>query len=199
MYKFLALCLGLCLILCSAPGLAQKSNTQMMEMQKGPSSAANPYTTVAGMAGATARMPDLTVTSARVTAAPWSYGDLLFIPLQITAMNQGAGTNQEFNIGATGRAVDGNAYGFVYIVPGENHMSDPRYGVSVVGLAGGASKTLNGFLILRPQPITQQLNPGTSYEITAEVDYNHDPDEFGYEWGVKESNEENNELVINYP
>jgi hypothetical protein len=170
-----------------------------MEMQKDTSNIASPYSTVAGMAGATARMPDLTVTSARVTAAPWSYGDLLFIPLQITVKNQGASTNQEFNVGGTGIAVDGNAYGFVYIVPGENHMSDPRYGVSVMGLAGGASKTFNGFLILRPQPITQSLNPGTSYEITTEVDYNHDPDEFGYEWGVKESNEENNGLVIYYP
>lgn len=199
MYKSLAICLCLCLVLCSTPVLAQKSNTQMMEMQKASSSISGPYTTGAGMAGATARMPDLTITSAQVTAAPWSYGDLLFIPLQITMMNQGASTSQEFNVGATGRAVDGNAYGFIYTVPGENHMPDPRYGVSVMGLARGASKTFNGILILRPQPITQPLNPGSRYEITAEVDYNHDPDQFGYAWGVKESNEENNMLVINYP
>jgi hypothetical protein len=199
MYKILALCLGLCLILCASPGFAQKSNPQMMEMQKAYTGMLSPDTAISGTAGTAARMPDLTITSARVTAAPWSYADLLFIPLQITAKNQGASTSQEFNVGATGRAVDGNAYGFIYIVPGENHMPDPRYGVSVMGLAGGASRTFNGILILRPHPITQSLNPGSRYEITAEVDYNHDPDSFGYAWGVKEGNEDNNVLVINYP
>jgi len=154
---------------------------------------------VAGVSGTIARMPDLTITSASVTSAPIRSGDLLFIPLQITALNQGGITTEEFNVGAEGRAIDGNAYGFIYIVPGENPMPDPRYGVDVRGLAAGASKTFDGLLVLRSQPTNQALNPGTRYTITAMVDYNKDPDQFGYAWGVKESNEDNNQLVVNYP
>jgi hypothetical protein len=200
MYKKLAAILGTLLILCTATAWAQKDTTsQVMEMKKVPSSIAGQYSSVVERERLTPALPDLTITSARVTGAPWSYGDLLFIPLQITAMNQGAGTNQEFNVGATGRSIGGNAYGFVYIASGESPMSDSRPGISVMGLAKGASKTVNGFLILRPQPITQSLNPGTRYEITAQVDYNLDPDASYYEWGVDESNEGNNELVVNYP
>jgi hypothetical protein len=197
MHKMLAICLGICLILCSAPAFADKANT-MSEAVKAQPSGLTP-SAVAGTSGTIARMPDLTITSASVTSAPIRQGDLLFIPLQITVLNQGGSTTQDFNVGAEGRATDGNAYGFIYIVPGENHMPDPRYGVDVMGLSAGASKTYNGLLVLRSQPINQPLNPGTRYSITAMVDYNKDPDQFGYAWGVKESNENNNQLVINYP
>ena len=197
MYKILTICLSL-LILCSVPAMAEKSTAQSADIVKAPATIVAPSAT-ASAGSALARLPDLIVTSANVTSAPWSYGDLMFIPLQISVKNQGGSTTQEFNVGATGRSVDGNAYGFIFIAPGQNHMPDPRYGVSVMGLVASASKTFNGILILRPQPITQTLNAGTRYQITAEVDYNHDPDSSSYSWGVSESNENNNQLVINYP
>jgi hypothetical protein len=125
--------------------------------------------------------------------------DLLFIPLQITVKNLGGSTSEEFNVGAQGRAIDGNAYGYLYFVAGQAQMPDPRNGVSVMGLGAGASRTFNGYLILRAQPTNQALNIGTRYQITAMVDYNLDPDSFGYAWGVKESNENNNQLIISYP
>ncbi|MFB3765975.1 MAG: hypothetical protein ACE14P_12120 [Methanotrichaceae archaeon] len=196
MNKRLILCLGICIILCSASVLAQKANVKSPDIVQA-SQNLNPASAVSNLARV--QMPDLTVTSASVTGQPVKVQDLLMVPLQITVRNSGGSTTADFNVGAQGRAVDGNAYGYLYYVPGENQMADPRSGVLVNGLAGGASKTFNGFLIMRAQPINQPLNIGTRYQITAMVDYNLDPDSFGYTWGVKESNENNNQLVINYP
>ena len=195
MYKRLMICLCICFVLCSASVLAQKDIAVLNSSKAQIAQRVTPGSIVAGPS----TLPDFNITSASVTGQPMRVQDLLFIPLQITVKNLGRSTSQEFNVGAQGRAIDGNAYGFLYFVPGENQMPDPRYGVSVMGLAGGASKTFNGFLILRAQPINQALNIGTRYQITAMVDYNLDPDSFGYAWGVKESNENNNQLIINYP
>ena len=43
------------------------------------------------------------------------------------------------------------------------------------------------------------MNAGSKYKITAMVDYNLDPDSGYYMWGINETNEVNNKLVINYP
>jgi hypothetical protein len=200
MHKILAVCLGICIVLCSASAIAQKSidmsSSKVVDGTKASSAMTNPTDL---MAGSKARTPDLIVQSASVTGVPTASGDVVLMPLQITVKNQGGRTSEDFNVGAQGHAVDGNAYGFTYVVIGENHMPDPRYGVLVSGLDAGASKTFNGFLVMRSQPTDQPLNPGTSYEITAMVDYNLDPDSFGYAWGVAESNENNNQLTVNYP
>lgn len=196
MYKRFMICLCICLFVCSASVLAQKNIATDKQLD---AAQTVQRVTPGSIAAGASLLPDFNITSASVTGQPTRVSDLLFIPLQITVRNLGGNTNEEFNVGAQGRAIDGNAYGFLYFVPGENQMPDPRYGVSVNGLAAGASKTFNGFLILRAQPINQALNVGTTYQITAMVDYNLDPDSFGYAWGVKESNENNNQRIINYP
>ncbi|MHC1631205.1 MAG: hypothetical protein ACXQT4_02765 [Methanotrichaceae archaeon] len=66
-------------------------------------------------------------------------------------------------------------------------------------MPAGAQKTYQGFLILGPNPITETMQPGTKYEIHAMVDFNLDPDAGYYKWGISETNEDNNELVIYYP
>ena len=94
MYKILTICLSL-LILCSVPAMAEKSTAQSADIVKAPATIVAPSAT-ASAGSALARLPDLIVTSANVTSAPWSYGDLMFIPLQITVKNQGGSTTQEF-------------------------------------------------------------------------------------------------------
>lgn len=189
----LAACLGICLFLSSAPVWAQKEvvaeiGSTVMESRISPE-----------MAAELRELPDLTVESAKVLAAPFTYDGKVLVPLEITVSNLGADTAEEFNVGARGKATDGNAYGFSYFVPGEKVMPDPRGGVLCEGLASGEVKTYQGFLFLGPNPINEPLNPGTEYEIHALVDYNLDPDASYYEWGVSEKDEANNELVIKYP
>jgi hypothetical protein len=193
MYKILAAFLGICLLLGSAPTWAQKEAVTEMK--------ALPLDTriTSEMAAQLRELPDLTVDSAKVLAAPFPYDGKVLVPLEITISNKGATTDGEFNVGAWGKATDGNAYGFSYFSPGEEVMPDPRGGVLCDGLASGEVKTYQGFLFLGPNPINEPLNPGTKYEIHAMVDYNLDPDASYYEWGVAEKDETNNELVITYP
>jgi hypothetical protein len=193
MYKILAACLGICLLLSSAPVWAQKEavaeiGSMAMEPRISPE-----------MAAELREMPDLTVESANVLAAPFTYDGKVLVPLEITVSNLGADTADEFNVGAWGKATDGNAYGFSYFALGEKVMEDPRGGVLCEGLASGEVKTYQGFLFLGPSPVDEPLEPGTQYEIHAMVDYNLDPDASYYEWGVSEKDEANNELVITYP
>lgn len=189
--KMLAICIGLCLVLCSGGAFAQKDiasgikSISQVELK--------PLDTIA-VAGA-----DLTVTSAQVLAEPIVLAGpkLVLIPLQITVKNEGTvGVTEDFNVGAVGQATDGNIYGFDFIVPGEDRL---RGGVACPGLAAGASKTYQGLLLLYPQPLTVAMNAGSKYEITAMVDYNLDPDAPYYAWGVDETDEGNNEKTINYP
>jgi hypothetical protein len=187
--KMLAMCIGLCLILCSGGAFAQKSIDpgiiSQVEMK--------PLDIVA-VAGA-----DLTVTSAKVLADPIVLAGLklVLVPLEITVENEGTvDVTEDFNVGAEGRATDGNVYGFEFVALGEDRL---RGGVLCTGLAAGASKTYQGFLVLVPQPITAAMQAGSTYEITAMVDYNLDPDAPYYAWGVGETDETNNELTINYP
>ena len=193
MYKTIAACLSICLILCSAPVWAQKEAATEMK--------ALPLDTriTSETASQLRELPDLTVDSAKVLAPPFTYDGKVLVPLEITVSNLGADTDDEFNVGAWGKSTDGNAYGFSYFSPGEETMSDPRGGVLCKGLAAGEVKTYQGFLFLGPNPVDEPLNPGTTYEIHAMVDYNLDPDASYYEWGVAEKNETNNELVITYP
>jgi len=188
--KTLALCIGLCLVLSSSMALGEK--------------AAIPDTTkitrVDTVALAKIIGPDLTVTSAKVLGDPIVLVGLklVFVPLEITVKNAGtADVTEDFNVGADGRATDGNVYGFNYLAPGEDEME--RGGVLCTGLAAGAEKTYRGFLMLYPQPITATMQPGSNYEIKAMVDYNLDPDACYYDWGVSETDETNNELTIYYP
>jgi hypothetical protein len=190
MYKILAAFLGICLLLGSAPAWAQKEAIDMRTLDTRITSE---------MAVQLRELPDLTVDSAEVLAAPFTYDGKVLVPLEITVSNQGADTDGEFNVGAWGTATDGNAYGFRYFSPGEEVMPDPRGGVLCKGLAAGEVKTYQGFLFLGPNPVNEPLNPGTKYEIHAMVDYNLDPDASYYEWGVSEKDETNNELVITYP
>jgi len=74
-----------------------------------------------------------------------------------------------------------------------------RLGVLVPSLPAGSSKTMSGFLILVANPVTADLEPGSTYKITAMVDYNLDPDSGMYEWGVTETDETNNSKEITYP
>jgi hypothetical protein len=193
MYKILAACLGICLLLSSTPVGAQKEaiadiGWMAIESRISPE-----------MAAQLRELPDLTVESAKVLAAPFTYDGKVLVPLEITVTNLGADTAGEFNIGAWGEATDGNAYGFSYFAPNEKVMEDPRGGVLCEGLASGEVKTYQGFLFLGPNPVDEPLEPGTQYEIHALVDYNLDPDASYYEWGVAEKDETNNELVIKYP
>jgi len=193
MYKILAAFLGICLLLGSAPAWAQKevvTETKALPLDSRISSE---------MAASLRELPDLTVESANVLAAPFTYDGNVLVPLEITVTNLGADTGEEFNVGAWGKATDGNAYGFSYFSPGEEVMPDPRGGVLCEELASGEVKTYQGFLFLGPNPVNEPLNPGTKYEIHAMVDYNLDPDASYYEWGVAEKDETNNELVITYP
>jgi len=191
MYKKLAAIMGVLLILCSVTAMAQKE-------------AATNIATASKIAQMdTSRMqlrmqPDLMVKSAMVTGVPFRYGDILIMPLQITIANNGAVTSADFNVGAVGSALDGNAYGFDYIVPGEATMAG-RGGVLCSGLAAGAEKTYRGYLFMKPIRVGDAFQPGSRYKIEAMVDYNLDPDSGGYAWGVAESNENNNKLTINYP
>jgi hypothetical protein len=142
--------------------------------------------------------PDLTVVSARVVSAPVVGTNSVAIPLEITIKNKGTvNVTDDFNVGAEGSATDGNVYGFEFIVVGET--THERGGVSVSGLAAGAEKTYQGTLTLSPQPVGARMNAGSKYKITAMVDYNLDPDSGYYVWGINETNEANNKLVINYP
>lgn len=143
--------------------------------------------------------PDLTVISARVMSAPIiSYAsETVSIPLEITIKNQGDIGVAAFNVGGFGASKDGNVQGFEFIVPGETvHDSG---GVYVNGLSAGAEKIFRGFLVLIPQPVGRNMNPGSRYEIQVMVDYNLDPDAGYYDWGYSEDNETNNCLMIFYP
>lgn len=177
MYKILAAFLGICLLLGSAPAWAQKEVVTEMKALPLDSRISSE------MAASLRELPDLTVESASVLAAPFTYDGNVLVPLEITVTNLGADTEEEFNVGGWGKATDGNAYGFRYFSPGEEIMSDPRGGVLCKGLASGEVKTYQGFLFLGPSPVNEPLNPGTKYEIHAMVDYNLDPDAPYYEWG----------------
>lgn len=148
--------------------------------------------------------PDLVVKSVRVTSDPVIFygGKIVLIPLEITIANLGSATNQDFNVGAEGWALDGNVYGFDFAGPGTETMPE-RGGVLVHGMQGGtrvsAEKSYTGLLLLSPNPINAPPQPGTRWKIRAMVDYNLDPDAFAYDWGVSESNETNNEMEIIYP
>ncbi|NLV25641.1 MAG: hypothetical protein GXY48_00495 [Methanomicrobiales archaeon] len=145
-------------------------------------------------------LPDLIVESAEVTGAPIviTGAKSVLIPLKITVKNTGTGDASDFNVGGDAKAIDGNAYGFWYVVSGQEEM-EGRGGALVSSLSAGNSKTFEGFMILIAQPITAALDPGTTYEIDAMVDYNLDPDSGMYDWGVKENSETNNNKVIYYP
>ncbi len=160
MYKILAAFLGICLLLGSAPAWAQKEAVTEMK--------ALPLDTriTSEMAAQLRELPDLTVDSAKVLAAPFTYDGKVLVPLEITISNKGASTEGEFNVGAWGKATDGNAYGFSYFSPGEEVMEDPRGGVLCKGLASGEVKTYQGFLFLGPNPVNEPLNPGTSTRST---------------------------------
>ncbi|MEA2045497.1 MAG: hypothetical protein U9N48_03065 [Euryarchaeota archaeon] len=188
--KTLALCIGLCLVLSSSMALGEKAAI----------SDTTKVTRIETVALAKVIGPDLTVTSAKVLSDPIVLigPKLVFVPLEITVKNAGtAAVTKDFNVGAEGKATDGNVYGFDYLAPGEDEME--RGGVLCTGLAAGAEKTYCGFLILYPQPITATMQPGSNYEIKAMVDYNLDPDAGHYDWGVSETDETNNELTIYYP
>jgi hypothetical protein len=189
MQKKLAAIAGVLLVLCSATAMAaQKEVTAQI----------SPVSNVVQMDRLNV-LPDLVVKSAQVTGAPFTYRDIVIMPLRITIANNGAGTSRDFNVGAVGTATDGNAYGFDYIVPGEATMEDPRGGILCHGLAAGVEKTYQGYLFMGPIRVGETLRPGTRYTIDAMVDYNLDPDSGYYEWGVSEKNEGNNKLTINYP
>ncbi|HOK57685.1 MAG TPA: hypothetical protein PK659_02390 [Methanothrix sp.] len=151
-----------------------------------------------------AQKPDLVVKSVRVTSDPVIFygGKIVLIPLEITIANLGAATNQDFNVGAAGSALDGNVYGFDFAGPGTETMPE-RGGILVHGMQSGtrvtAEKSYTGLLLLGPNPINASPQPGTRWRIRAMVDYNLDPDAFAYEWGVNEANETNNEMEIIYP
>lgn len=145
-------------------------------------------------------LPDLVVESARVTGAPVIIDatKTVLLPLEITVKNTGTAVATNFNVGAQGNAEDGNVYGYWYVVPGEQVMKD-REGVVVASLPVGGTKTFNGFLMMTAQPVNEAMNPGTTYEVTAMVDFNLDPDSGTYEWGVKEISDTNNNKIISYP
>ncbi len=188
MYKKLVAIVGVLLVLCSATAwAAQKETTAQI----------SPVSNIAQM-DRIQMFPDLVVKSAQVTGAPFTYHDIVILPLRITIANNGASTSGDFNVGAVGTATDGNAYGFDYIVPGEATM-EGRGGVLCHGLASGAEKTYQGYLFMGPIRAGETLRPGTRYTIDAMVDYNLDPDAGLYKWGISERNEGNNKLTINYP
>lgn len=182
------------LVLLSSAAMGQ------MPMEKVSSGAVAEFTKRPEMAaGAYAiQRPDLTVKSARVTGSPVIFRSAVIVPLEITVANLGSGTSEDFNVGAEGRALDGNAYGFDFSGPGYATMEE-RGGVLVHGMRLGEERTFSGLLMLGPSPVNAQLQPGTRWEIRAMVDYNLDPDAGYYEWGVQESDDANNALVITYP
>ena len=190
--KTLALCIGLCLVLSSSMALGEK--------------AAIPDTTkmtrVETVALAKVIGTDLTVTSAKVLSDPIVLTglQLVLVPLEMTVKNVGtADVTKDFEVGAEGRATDGNVYGFNYLALGEDEIErGGRHSVLCKGLAAGAEKTYCGFLILNPQPITATMQPGSNYEIIAMVDCDLDPDHYRQGF-VSETDETNNELTIYYP
>ena len=193
MNKKLFMSIGLCMLLLVSTALgADVEKTQAKEVIK-PS----------GTAVFQAQKPDLVVKSVRVTSDPVIFhgGKIVLIPLEITIANLGAATTMDFNVGAEGRALDGNVYGFDFAGPGTETMPE-RGGILVHGMPGGmvgAEKSYTGLLLLGPSPINAPPQPGTRWRIRAMVDYNLDPDAFAYEWGVSEANETNNEMEIVYP
>lgn len=195
MRKELVLCLCLSLVLLSSAAMAQMpvvekaSSGAVAELNKRPETAAGAYVLI---------RPDLTVKSARVTGSPVIFRSAVIVPLEITVANLGSGTSEDFNVGAEGRALDGNAYGFDFSGSGYATM-EGRGGVLVHGMRAGEERTFSGLLMLGPSPVNVPLQPGTRWKIRAMVDYNLDPDAGYYEWGVKESDEANNELEITYP
>ena len=185
----LALCLGLSIFLLSSFAFAAPIQTNI-NASKIPAGKIPSITRAVG--------PDLTVISAKVDSAPIVGTTSVAIPLNITIKNKGTiNVTDDFNVGAEGSATDGNVYGFEFIVVGET--THERGGVSVSSLAAGAEKTYQGTLTLVPQPLGTEMNAGSKYKITAMVDYNLDPDSGYYMWGINETNEANNQLVINYP
>ncbi len=194
MKRGLVLCLCMSLVLLSTAAMAQMpvekvSSGTMAELTKRPETATGAYVI---------QRPDLTVKSARVTGSPVIFRRAVIVPLEITVANLGSGTSEDFNVGAEGRALDGNAYGFDFSGPGYATMEE-RGGVLVHGMRAGEERTFSGLLMLGPSPLNAQLQPGTKWKIRAMVDYNLDPDAGYYEWGVRESDDSNNELEITYP
>jgi hypothetical protein len=188
--KCLVLCIGFCLLLGLSPINAQeKARFEVTEttMQKLP---------VQQMKVG----PDLTVESVGVTSPPFVAGSFVLVPLEITIGNSGPGNVvDDFNVGAIGWATDGNVMGSEFGASGEEQME--AGGVRVSGLAAGASKTYNGILLLKPQPLTSNnlfppIEPGSNYIIRAMVDYSLDPDGTDV---IDENDENNNDKEIEYP
>ena len=184
--KSFVLCIGLCLILCLSP-IDAKQNTiiDAPKMSTGPI-ASSLYERI---------VPDLKVTSLRVTSAPFVIDTSVLVPLQITIKNMGsADVTQDFYVGAYGFATDGNVQGFSFGASGEVMEANS---IVVKGLDANAQKTYNGILMLKPAPEPNPpFLPGSSYEIEAMVDLNMDPDFSG---AIGEKDETNNRLKIKYP
>lgn len=193
MYKTLPVIAGLVLILCCASAFAARENIASATMAGNLRLDNNPTTRTGNLL-----LPDLAVKSAQVTGIPFTYNDIVIIPLSITITNKGA-TNPsgDFNVGARGEAIDGNAYGYDFIVPGEAIM-EGRGGILCHGFVA-PEKTYQGYLFLKANPISAPFQPGTKYRIHAMVDYNLDPDAGYSTWGIADRDRSNNDLVINYP
>ncbi|MFB3766317.1 MAG: CARDB domain-containing protein [Methanotrichaceae archaeon] len=187
MYKKLATIVGILLILCSATAWAQqKTITQtnaVSQMQAG-ASTASIYAKAS---------PDLIVASAKIMSAPFSIGSNVLVPLQITIKNAGSvDVTENFFVSAIGGDTDNKAQGYWLGAPDETVEQDS---IVVNGLASGAQKAINCYLMLKPLGSQSSQSSG-KYWVDVEVDGTSDPDFAGV---IAESNENNNVLKITYP
>ena len=185
MYKKLATIVGILLILCSATAWAQqKTPTQMSavsEMATG-ASASSMYAKA---------LPDLTIASARITSAPFQMGPNVLVPLQIKIKNIGStGVTEDFFVSAYGGDTGDNVQGYWM---GGSGVVVEQDSIVVTGLAAGAEKTINCYLMLVPR---DSRSPSGEYWVDVEVDGTGDPDFAG---NVIESDESNNVMRANYP
>jgi hypothetical protein len=183
MYKKLVTIFGVVLVLCFATALAQQKTLSQANTESGIN---------AGVFEKT--LPDLTITSAQITSAPFQIGSNVLVPLEIDIANIGTGdVIEKFIVHAWGKATDGNVHGNCLGGSGEVEMDGD---IVLNGLAAGSQKTINGFLML--VPLSQPPRLGSKYQVVVEVDGAGDADYYWYE-AIHESNEDNNDLTIYYP
>lgn len=184
MYKKMAAIVVVLLILCSATAWAQQKTVR--------TDTASKMTTGASASSMYAKaLPDLTVTSARITSAPFQIGPNVLVPLQIKIKNIGStDVIEDFFVSSYGGDTDDNVQGYWM---GGSGVVVEQDSIVVSGLAAGAEKTINCYLMLAP--IRSQPSSG-EYWVDVEVDGTGDPDFAG---NVIESDENNNVLKANYP